>query len=98
MLGKLRNRYQTYCITYKKHTITTHHRGAGCPVDSKIDLHTDDVEGINTGLANDNESTSGSDTTVTLGGPDAEDHPDELTASNQARLTALTREINDLCQ
>ena len=77
--------------------MATHHGGTGCPVDSDIDLHTDDLEGINTGLANDNESTSGSDTTVSLGGPEAYDNPDELTSSNQAKLMSLMREINDLC-
>ena len=78
--------------------MATHHRGIGCPVGSGINLHIDNIEGINTGLANDNESTSGSDTTVVLGEPEAEDHPDELTPGNQAKLIALTGEINDLCQ
>ena len=98
MLGKLGNGYQIYCTTYKKHAMATHHRGTGCPVDSDINLHIDNVEGINTGLANDNEITSGLDTTVAMGGPEAEGHPDELTPSNQAKLMALMREINDLCQ
>ena len=42
--------------------------------------------------------TSGSDATITLGGPEAEGHPDYLTHNNQAKLTALIREINDLHQ
>ena len=72
--------------------MATHHRCAGCPVDSDINLHIDHIEGINTGLADDNESTSGSDTTVALGGPEADGHPDEPTPSNQAKLMALMRE------
>ena len=80
------------------HTMATHHRGMGHPLDSDLNLHIEDTEGINTGLVNNNKSTSGSDTTVVLGGPEAEDHPDDLTPSNQAKLTALMREINDLCQ
>ena len=78
--------------------MATCHRGAGCPVDSDSNLHIDDIIGINTGLANNNESTRGLDTTVALGGPEAKDHPYELTPSNQAKLMALMREINDLCQ
>ena len=62
------------------------------------DLHVEDAEGINTGLNNNNESTSGSDTTIALGGPEAKGHHNELIPSNQAKLTALTREINDLHQ
>ena len=78
--------------------MATHHRDVGCPIDSDIDLHIEDTEGINTGLINDDESTSGSDTRVALGGSVAEVHPDELIPSNQTKLTALTREINVLCQ
>ena len=76
--------------------MATCHGGAGHPVDSGINLHIDDIEGIHTGITNNNKSTSGSDTTVVLGGLEAEDHPDELTPSNQAKLMALMREINDL--
>ena len=57
MLGKIRDRYQAYCTMYKMHATATHHRGAGCPIDRDINLHVDDVVGINTGLDNDNEST-----------------------------------------
>ena len=76
--------------------MVTHHGGAGCPIDGDIDLHTEDTETTN--LDHDNESTSGSDTTVALGGPEAEGHPNELISGNQARLTTLMREINDLHQ
>ena len=48
--------------------MATHHGGAGFPVDRDIDLHIEDIEGINTGPDNDNESTSGSDTTTAFGG------------------------------
>ena len=59
-------------------------------------LHIEDAE--TTGLDNDNVSISGLDTTIALGGPEAEGHPDELIPSNQTKLTALMREINDLHQ
>ena len=76
--------------------MATHHGGAGCPLDRDIDLLVEDAE--TSGLDSDNESTNHSDTTVALGGPEAEGHPKELIPSNQAKLTALTRELNDLCQ
>ena len=74
--------------------MATHHGGAGCSIDSDIDVHVEDAE--TTGLDNDNESTSGSDTTIALGSPEAEGYPDELIPSNQAKFTALMREVNDL--
>ena len=74
----------------------THHGDAGCPIDREIDLHIEDAEAAD--IDNDNESTSGSDTNVALGGLEAEDNPNELLPSNQAKFTALTREINKLCQ
>ena len=41
---------------------------------------------------------SGSDTTIAFGGSEADGHPSELIPSNQAKVTALTRDINDLHQ
>ena len=78
------------------HTMATHHRGIGCPIDRDIDLHVVDAE--TTGLDNDNESISGSDTIIALGGPEEEGYSNELILSDQAMLTALMREINDLWQ
>ena len=76
------------------HTMATYHGSAGCPVDRDIDLHIEDTE--ITGIENDNESISGSDTTMALIGPEAEGHPDESIPRNHAMLTALTRETNEL--
>ena len=73
------------------HAMATHHRGVGCPIDRDIDLHIKDAE--ITGLENDNESISGSDNTIALGGPEVEGHPNELIPSSQAKLKALMREI-----
>ena len=82
---------------HTRHTLATHHGGAaGCPIDRNINLHVEDVEAK--GIDTDNESISSSDTSVALGGLDAEGKPDELLSSNQAKLTALAREINELCQ
>ena len=76
MFGKIRDKYQAYCTMYKTHAMATCHRGKGCLFDRDIDLHIEDLE--TTGLDNDNESTSCSDVTVALGGPEAEGHPDNL--------------------
>ena len=78
--------------------MATCHGGTGHPVDRDIDLHVEDMEGINTGPDNDNENTSGSDTTIAFGGSEADSHPSKLIPSNQAKLTALTREIHNLHQ
>ena len=74
--------------------MATHYRGAGCPLDRGIDLHTEDPESAD----NDNVSTHRSDTTVALGGHEAEGHPKHPAYSNHDKLMALMREINDLCQ
>ena len=96
VLRKIGDKYQAYCTTYKTHATATHHGGAGCLLDTDINLNVEDSE--TTGIDNDNESTHGSDATVALGGREAEHHPNDPIYSNQAKLTALTREINDLCQ
>ena len=98
MLGKIGDGYQTYCTTYKMYAMDNDHTGAGCSVGRDINLHIEDTEGINTGPDNDNESASGSDTTIAFGGSEADGYPSELIHSNQAKLTALMREINDLHQ
>ena len=95
VLGNIRDKYQAYCAMSKRQAVATHHRGAGCPLDRDIDLHIEDSE--TTGLDN-NKCTSGSNTTVAFGGPGAESHPNDPIYSNQAKLLALMREINDLCQ
>ena len=74
------------------HTMATHHGGTGHPIDRDIDLHIEDSEDINAEPDNDNESTSGSDNTVAFGESEADAHLNEHIPSNQAKLTALTRE------
>ena len=64
MLGKIGNRYQSYCTVYN--AMATHRGGAGHPIAKNIDLHVEDPEA--TGMDNENDSISGSDATVALGG------------------------------
>ena len=75
MLRKIGDRYEAYCTKYKTHTMSTPHGGAGCPIDRDINLHIEDTEGINTGPGSNNESISGSDTTIAFGGSEADGHP-----------------------
>ena len=94
ILRKIGDRYQACCITYKMHTMATHHGGTGCPLDRSIHFHAEDQEPADI----DNESTHSSDATFALGGPEAEGHPKDHVYSKHDKLMALMREINDLCQ
>ena len=89
VLEKIGDWYQAYCTTYKMHTMTTHHGGAGCPLDRGLDILAEDPEHI--GI--DNDSTHSSDATVALGGPEAVRHPEDPVYDNQDRLTAFKKEI-----
>ena len=75
--------------------MATPHRGAGYPI-ARDNLLVEDPE--TTGMDKDNDSISGSDVTVALGGLEAEDNTNEPLPNNQAKLMAPTREINDLHQ
>ena len=94
VLGKIRDRYEAYCAIYKKHSMATHHRDAGHPLDRGMGILTDDPEHADI----DNESTHSPDATVAVGGPEADGHPEEPVYSNQDKLTVLMREINNLHQ
>ena len=74
--------------------MATHHRGAGCPLGRGIGFSAEDPEPTDI----DNESTHRSDATVAFGWPEAEGHPEDPVYSDHNKLTALTRQINDLHQ
>ena len=47
MLRKIRDRYQSYCGTYKTHTMTTSHTGVGCTGEERVlDCHVEDTGNI----------------------------------------------------
>ena len=94
VLGKIGDRYQAYCATYKMHAKAAHHEGTGCLFNGDININAEDPEPTDI----DNESTHSSDATITLGGPEAESHPKDPIHSNHDKLTAVRREINDFCQ
>ena len=74
--------------------MATCHRGSG-PI-ARDNLHAEDPG--TKGMENNNDSISGLDATVALGRLEAEDNTNKLLPSNQAKLTAPMREINDLHQ
>ena len=99
MLRKISDRYQSYCATYKTHPMTTCHRGRGCrSEDMDLDSYIEDARGIDTGLDNENESTSSLDTTIAFRGLEVDGHINSLLPSNHAKLTALPKEIHNLLQ
>ena len=87
VFGKIGDTYQAYCNTYKTHTMATHHGGSGSPLDRDIDVT--------------RESQTTADTNV----EDPKDfHPVETDLfdnpgyNNPTKVTALIRELDDLCQ
>ena len=79
--------------------MTTCYRGTGCTWEDKdLNPHVKDARGIDTGIDNDNESTSSLDTTIAFGGLEADGHINDLLPSHQAKLTTLTKEIHNLHQ
>ena len=76
------------------HDMATCHGGTGCPLDRGMDILTEDPEHADIN----NETTHSLDATVALGGPEAEGHPEDPVYNTQDKLTALTREVNDLYQ
>ena len=68
VLKMMGDKYQAYCTMYKTHAMATYHGGTGCLLDRGIDLNAEDPEPTDI----DNESTHSSDTTVALGGSEAE--------------------------
>ena len=99
MLGKLRDKYQSYCTTYKTHAMTTHQEGTGhTGKDRDLGFHVEDTRGIAIGPNNNNESTSSSDSTLAFGVLEADGCLGDLLPSSQANLAILRREINSLQQ
>ena len=97
MLRKIGDRYQSYTVTYKTHTMTTHHRETGhTGKDRDLDSHVEDTGGIDIGPYNDHESTNSLDTTIDFGGSEADGHLGNVLPNSQANLSVLTREINSL--
>ena len=83
VFGKIGDTYQAHCHTYKTHTMGTHHGGSGQHLDRDINAHkTADTE-IEHAQEFHHVNTT-----------DFEDSE----PNNPAKLTANTRELDNLCQ
>ena len=87
VFGKLGDTYQAYCNTYKTHAMATHHGGLGQPLDGDTDV----TRGPHKTADTDIEDTQDFH-------PVEIDHFGDLEHNNPTNLTALTREVDDLCQ
>ena len=86
VFGKIGDTYQAYCNTYKTHTMATHHGGLGQPLDRDINVTREADEATDTGIEDTQDFH-----------PVETDHFEDLEYTNPARLTAITRELDDLC-
>ena len=87
VFGKIGNTYQAYCNTYKTHAMATHHGGSGKSLDRNIDMTRENQTTIDTDVEDTWEFH-----------PVEVDHFEDLEHNNPAKLTPLTREVDDLHQ
>ena len=87
VFGKLGDTYQAHCNTYKTHAMATHHGGLGQPLDEDIHVTREAHETTDTDIQS-----------VQDFHPADTDHFEDLQHNNPTKLTALTREIDDLLQ
>ena len=84
---KIGDTYQAYCNTHKTHAMATHHGGSGCPLDRDIDMTSETQTTTDKDIANTQDFH-----------PVEMDHFEDLEHNNPAKLTAVTREVDDLHQ
>ena len=87
VFGKLGDTYQAYCNTYKTHAIATCHGGSGQCLDRDIDVTREVNKITDTDIQNTQDFH-----------PVDTDHFEDLQHNNPTKLTALTREVDDLHQ
>ena len=87
VFGKLGDTYQAYWYTYKTHALATCHGGWGQPLDRDFDLTREVHETTDTDIENTQDLH-----------PVNTDHFEDLQHNNPMKLTALSREVDDLCQ
>ena len=66
--------------------------------DKDLNSHVEDTGDIDIVPSDVNESTNSLDTTLAIGGSEADSYLSDLLPSSQANLTIFTREINSLWQ
>ena len=87
IFGKIGDTYLAYCHTYKTHAMGNHHGGSGSTLDRDIDM----TRKTQTTIETDVEDTQDFH-------PIETDHFEDLEHNSPTKLTALTRELDDLCQ
>ena len=87
VFGKIEDTYQAYCNTYKTHAVATHHGGSGNPLDRDIDMTRETQTTVDTDVEDSHDFH-----------PVETDYFENLEHNNPTKLTALTRELHDLCQ
>ena len=85
VFGKLGDTYQAYCNTYKIHAMATHHGGSGQPLDRDVDITREAHKTTDTDIENTQDFH-----------PVETDHFEDLQHNSPMKLTALTRELDDL--
>ena len=87
VFGKIGDTYQAYCNTYKTHAMTTCHGGSGNPLERDI------------AMTRDNQTAIDTDVKVTQNlHPVETDYFEDLEHNNPTKLTAISRELDDLWQ
>ena len=87
VFGKIVDTNQAYCNTYKTNAVATHHGGAGQPLDRDIDVTREAPEAADTDIEDMQDFH-----------PVETDHLEDLEHNKPARLTAITRGLDDLYQ
>ena len=87
VLGRTEDTYQAYCNTYKTCTMATYPGGSGHPLDRNTDMTREEQPVVDTDVEVQQDF-----------------HPEDMAYfenvehTNPARLTGITRELDDLCQ
>ena len=87
VFGKLGDTYQAYSNTNKTHAMVTHYEGSGNPLDRDIDVTREKQTTVDTDVEDTQDFH-----------PVETDHFEDPEYNNPAKLTALTRELDDLHQ
>ena len=87
VLGRIGDIYQVYCNTYKTHTMATHHGGSGQPLNRDTDMTREEQPIVDTNVEVQQDLH-----------PEDAAHFEDVEHTNAARLTVITRELDDLCQ
>ena len=87
VLGRIGDTFQAYCNTYKTHAMATHHGGLEQPLDRVTIMTREEQPVVDTNIEVPQDFN-----------PEGTDHFEDLEHNNPARLTAITRELDDLCQ